>query len=82
MPHVFEPESNPLNNQHEPIGRVLLLVFHLLLHAVVFSVFLRIPLVHLQCGVDDAENENGRAHIQRPDDRVGDNALRSYIADD
>ena len=47
----------------------------------ILSIFLRRHLLHLHCGVDDTEDEDGCTDIERVDDGVGHNALGSHIAD-
>ena len=49
------------------------------LRLVVLGVLLRVPLLHLQCGVDDAEDEYSGADVERIDYGVGYDALLSLV---
>ena len=42
---------------------------------------LRVPLLHLHRGVDDAEDEDGSTDVERPDDGVGYYTIFCYILD-
>ena len=61
--------------QSYPVGADLLL----LSHGVILAVLLRVPLLDLHRGVDDTEDEDGSTDIERPDDRVWHDTLRSHV---
>ena len=52
-----------------------------LFQLVVFGIFFRVPLLNLQCGVDNAEYKYGCAHVEGPNNRVGDDTCGGNVAD-
>ena len=73
----YRPEC--LGRTHQQAQHADLLFLLLLRDAVVFGVFLRGHFLHLHRGVDDAEDEDGGADVERPDDRVRYDALRGGV---
>ena len=62
--------------QLNPVGFAFVL---LRLRLVILGVLLRVPLLHLQCGVDDAEDEYRRTDVERVDYGVGYHALLRLV---
>ena len=90
-PHEHEGRpAEELHEAHRPEGfrrtrqeaeDVDLLRLLLLRDAVVFGIELRRIFLHLHGGVDDAEDEDGRADVEGVDDRVGYHSLGGDVAD-
>ena len=78
---TYTPESRRGRlEQNEPVAAFVALVRRLRGNTVVLVIFLRVPLLHLHRGVDDAEDKYGGSHIERPDDGVGHDALGRHVA--
>ena len=90
-PHEHEGRpAEELHQSHRPEGfgrtrqeaeDVHLLLLLLAADAVVFGVELRGIFLHLQRGVDDAEDEDGRADVEGVNHRVGYHPLGRDVAD-
>ena len=61
--------------QRDPVGTLFLLLFD----GIIFGIFLRIPLLDFHRGVEHTEDEDGGTAIERPDDGIGHDALRSHV---
>ena len=78
LDETYLPESRRgVLEQSNPVGTLLLL----LRNGIILGIVLRIPLTDLRSGIDNAEDENGGADVERPDDAIGHHTLLGHIAD-
>ena len=63
--------------QRDPVGTILLLFRN----RIILGILLRIPLTYFRGGIEHTKDEDSRADIERPDDRIRHDTLFCHIAD-
>jgi hypothetical protein len=78
--HLPEGRGSALQKAY-PVGLAFFLLLSIFGNSIILGVFLRIPLLHFHRGIDDTEDKDGCAHIERPDHRVGHNSFLGIVFD-